>query len=149
MIGTVRCDMPQAQLTRKLRFSAAHRYYRPEWSEAENRRVFGACANAYGHGHNYLMEVTVAADIDPQTGFSANLAALDQLLATHVTAIFDHQHINHAIPEFAEGKLIPTTENIARFCWDRLQTALQPPMQLRRIRLHEDETFYVDFYGEV
>ena len=148
MLGTVPCDMPQAELTRKLRFAAAHRYYRPEWSEEENRRVFGACANPHGHGHNYIMEVTVAAEIDPQTGFSANLPVLDELLATYITGVFEHQHINHAIPEFAEGKLIPTTENIARYCWDRIRTALDGSMQLRRIRLHEDETFYVDFFGE-
>ena len=140
--------MANAELTRKVRFAAAHRYYRPEWSEADNQRVFGACANPHGHGHNYMMEVTVRAPIDPNTGFSADLAALDEILRLHVVAIFDHQHINHAVPEFADGGLIPTTENIARYCWERIQTALGAGMALQRIRLHEDETFYVDYVGD-
>ncbi len=140
--------MAYAELTRKIRFAAAHRYYRPDWSETENRRVFGDCANPHGHGHNYLMEVTVRALIDAQTGFSADLAALDELLQTHVISVFDHQHINHAVPEFGAGKLIPTTENIARYAWDRIRSALAQGMQLRRIRLHEDETFYVDYSGD-
>jgi 6-pyruvoyltetrahydropterin/6-carboxytetrahydropterin synthase len=110
--------------------------------------VFGACANPHGHGHNYVMEVTVRALIDAQTGFSADLAALDELLQTHVVSVFDHQHINHAVPEFGPGKLIPTTENIARYAWDRIRAALAQGMQLRRIRLHEDETFYVDYVGD-
>ena len=140
--------MPHAELTRIVRFAAAHRYYRPEWSDADNRRVFGDCANPHGHGHNYILEVTVSAAIDSQTGFSANLPALDEVLRSNVVAVFDHQHINHAIPEFGEGKLIPTSENIARYCWERIQNALDPSMKLLRVRLREDETFYVDYRGD-
>jgi 6-pyruvoyltetrahydropterin/6-carboxytetrahydropterin synthase len=139
--------MSFADLTRKVKFAAAHRYYRPEWSEEENRRVFGACANPHGHGHNYMMEVTVRAPIDPQTGFSANLVQLDDVLESQIVRVFDHQHINHAVPEFGEGKLIPTTENIARYAWDRVRNAVGSDMQLVRIRLHEDDTFYVDYTG--
>jgi 6-pyruvoyltetrahydropterin/6-carboxytetrahydropterin synthase len=140
--------MSFAALTRKVRFASAHRYHRPEWSDEENQRVFGACANPHGHGHNYLMEVTVRAPIDAQTGFSANLPLLDELLQKHVVSVFDHQHINHAIAEFAPGKLIPTSENIARYAWDRLAVALTADMQLVRIRLHEDDTFFVDYAGD-
>ena len=139
--------MPIAYLTRIARFNAAHRYYRPEWSEAENRRVFGACANPHGHGHNYMLEVTVAAEIDPATGFSVDLARLDELIATRITAVLDHQHLNHAIPEFAEGKAIPTTENILLYCWERLHSGLESGARLQRLRLHEDTTFYVDYFG--
>jgi 6-pyruvoyltetrahydropterin/6-carboxytetrahydropterin synthase len=84
--------MAHAHLTRIVRFAAAHRYYRPDWSDAENQRVFGACANPHGHGHNYVMEVTVAAEIDALTGFSANLPVLDDILASHIVRVFDHQH---------------------------------------------------------
>lgn len=140
--------MPTVELTRIVRFAAAHRYYRPEWTDAENSRAFGACANPHGHGHNYILEVTVSAAIDSQTGFSANLPALDAVLQSHVVSVFDHQHINHAIPEFGEGKLIPTSENIARYCWDRIRAALDPSMKLQRVRLREDETFYVDYRGD-
>ena len=140
--------MPNAELTRIVRFAAAHRYYRPEWTEAENTRIFGACANPYGHGHNYILEVTVSAAIDSQTGFSANLPALDEVLQSEIVNVLDHQHINHAIPEFGEGKLIPTSENIARYCWDRIRASLDPAMKLERVRLREDDTFYVDYRGD-
>lgn len=140
--------MPLAFLTRIARFTAAHRYYRPEWSEAENRRVFGACANPHGHGHNYVLEVTVAGEIDGKTGFSTDLGVLDHLIASRITAVLDHQHLNHAVPEFAEGKAIPTSENILVYCWDRLASGLPDGARLHRLRLHEDTTFYVDYYGD-
>ncbi|MBX6365372.1 MAG: 6-carboxytetrahydropterin synthase [Gemmatimonadetes bacterium] len=139
--------MALARLTRKIRFSAAHRYYRPDWSEDENRRVFGACANPVGHGHNYLLEVSVESPVDPTTGFSADLERLDAVLREHVLAPLDHQHLNHAIPDFAPGKAIPTSENILLYLWPRLEAALPAPMRLRRLRLHEDDTFYVDYSG--
>jgi len=140
--------MPKALLTRKFSFSAAHRYWRPEWSEARNRAVFGACANPYGHGHNYRLEVTVEADIDPLTGFSANLAVIDALLQEVVGRPLDHQHLNHAILEFAEGGLIPTTENILAWLWPRLVAGLPAGHALRRLALHEDDTFFVEYFGE-
>src|SRR5262245_15761993 len=92
--------MPTAHLIRRVHFNAAHRYYRPEWSETENQRVFGACANPHGHGHNYQLEVTIAGEIDSQTGFSADLTQVDALLRREVVERFDHQHLNHAVPEF-------------------------------------------------
>lgn len=139
--------MAHAHLTRKVRFAAAHRYHRPDWSEAENQRVFGACANPHGHGHGYVLEVTVAALIDAATGFSVNLSMLDALLQRHVVERFDHQHINFAVPEFGPGGLIPTCENLARYVWDRLAPELPAGVTLQRVRLHEDETLYVDYWG--
>jgi 6-pyruvoyltetrahydropterin/6-carboxytetrahydropterin synthase len=140
--------MPRANLTRKTQFAAAHRYWRPEWSAQENQRVFGACANPHGHGHNYRLEVTVSARIDAQTGFSANMPELDDIIEREVRSVLDHQHLNHAVPEFAEGGLIPTSENILLWCWPRLKQALPAAMELKRLRLHEDESFYVDYFGE-
>lgn len=140
--------MPVTYLTRIARFNAAHRYHRPEWSEAENRRVFGACANPHGHGHNYVLEVTVAGEIDSRTGFCVDLSALDALIASRITAVLDHQHLNHAVPEFAEGGAIPTTENILVYCWGQLVSGLAPGVRLHRLRLHEDTTFYVDYFGD-
>jgi 6-pyruvoyltetrahydropterin/6-carboxytetrahydropterin synthase len=139
--------MPTVYLTRKTRFSSAHRYWRPEWSEQENQRVFGPCANPHGHGHNYLLEVTVSASVDATTGFSADIVQIDNVLEREVRSVFDHQHINHAVPEFREGGLIPTSENIAMYCWPRIATALPTGVKLHRLRLHEDETFYVDYFG--
>jgi len=140
-------SMPLAYLTRKTRFAAAHRYWRTEWSAEQNHRIFGACANPHGHGHNYVLEVMIEADIDPQTGFSADMPALDAVLDEQVVRVFDHQHINHAIAEFGEGGMIPTSENILAHCWPRIARSLPKAMKLHRLRLHEDETFFVDYYG--
>ncbi|HEX7242943.1 MAG TPA: 6-carboxytetrahydropterin synthase [Longimicrobiaceae bacterium] len=138
--------MPTALLTRKLRFSAAHRYFRPEWSEERNREVFGPCANPHGHGHNYLLEVRVRGEVDPDTGFSVDLATLDRVLKEEVTDRLDHRHLNHAVPEFGEGGKVPTTENILVLLWDRIAPRLGEA-RLVRLRLHEEETFYVDYAG--
>ena len=95
--------MTEAFLTRRLRFSAAHRYWRPDWSDARNREVFGACSNPYGHGHGYRLEVTVRAAVDDSTGFSADLASLDAILRDEVLVPLDHQHLNHAVPNSPRG----------------------------------------------
>ncbi|HEX5725747.1 MAG TPA: 6-carboxytetrahydropterin synthase [Longimicrobiaceae bacterium] len=137
--------MPEMQLTRAVRFSAAHRYWRPEWSEERNRAVFGPCANPHGHGHDYLLEVTVAGRVDPETGFSVDLGALDRVLRAEVTEKLDHQHLNHAVPEFAPGGLVPTTENLLLLLRGRLAPRLPPGARLVRLRLHESRDLYVDW----
>jgi 6-pyruvoyltetrahydropterin/6-carboxytetrahydropterin synthase len=139
--------MPIAYLTRVISFSAAHRYYRPEWSEARNREVFGACANPVGHGHNYVLEVTVSGPIDDVTGFSVDLGAVDRLLQDEVLRPLDHQHLNHVIPAFGEGGAIPTTENILVYLWPRLIAGLPEHATLHRLRLREEPGFHVDYYG--
>jgi 6-pyruvoyltetrahydropterin/6-carboxytetrahydropterin synthase len=134
-------------LTRVVRFSAAHRYHRAEWSDSHNRSVFGACNNPYGHGHNYVLEVMVAGEPDPQTGFCVDLAALDRALHEQVVSRLDHQHLNHAVAEFAEGGLIPTTENIASLIWTWVSPHIPEPARLVRLRLREDGDLWVDCYG--
>jgi 6-pyruvoyltetrahydropterin/6-carboxytetrahydropterin synthase len=138
--------MPTAYLTRTVRFSSAHRYYRPEWSEERNREVFGACANPHGHGHNYRLEATVAGEPDPATGFSVDLAVLDCVLQEEVVSVLDHQHLNHAIHEFADGRQVPTTENMLIWIWKRVAPRISDA-RLVRLRLHEDVDLYVDYYG--
>lgn len=103
----------RASLTRRVTFSAAHRYRRPEWDDARNAEVFGKCAWPNWHGHTYVCEVTVGGEIDPLTGFCVDLAALDAVLRAHVVDVMDHRNLVLDVPEFAEGRLIPTTENIA------------------------------------
>lgn len=139
--------MFEANLTRKVRFSAAHRYDRPDWSAERNRAVFGACNNPHGHGHNYLLEVTVTGRVDPETGFAVDLGRLDEILRAEVVDVLDHQHLNHAIPTFAPGGQIPTSENLLLFLWPRLSAALDGLAALRRLRLHEDDMLYVDYAG--
>lgn len=140
--------MSEILLTRRVRFAAAHRYYRPEWSEERNRATFGLCSNPHGHGHNYTLEVTVQGRIDPMTGFAVDLATLDEVLRREVTDVLDHRHINHTLPEFAEGGLLPTSENLLAYLWPRIRDGLPGPATLRRLRLAEDETFHVDYVGD-
>src|SRR5262245_17824260 len=111
-------------LTRRVTFAAAHRYRVPQWSDAENERVFGLCARPSFHGHSYSCDVTVTGEVDQVTGFLVDLAALDRILESEVRDRFDHRNINVDIPEFADGKLVPTGENLARFVFDRVKSAL-------------------------
>jgi 6-pyruvoyltetrahydropterin/6-carboxytetrahydropterin synthase len=134
-------------LTRVTHFSAAHRYFRPEWSEERNREVFGPCANPHGHGHNYVLEVMVAGEPDPLTGFSVDLGELDRLLEVEVRGRLDHQHVNHAVPEFGPGGLIPSTENLVIWIWRQLVPKLKGA-RLVRLRLREEAGLWVDYYGE-
>ena len=139
--------MPQALLTREVRFSAAHRYFRPEWTEARNRETFGPCANPHGHGHLYRLEVTVAGVVAQDTGFSVDLATLDRILRREVVDVLDHQFINHVVPEFAPGGLIPTTENLLIWIWPRVARALPADAALRRMLLREDDGLYAEYFG--
>lgn len=132
-------------LTRKSEFSASHYYHNPQWSEEENRRVFGKCANLNGHGHNYTLEVTVKGEIDPTTGFVVDLKELKDILNREVVDAMDHRHLNKEVPEFAAK--IPTTENIAIAIWQRLNEKLNVA-KLHRVRLYEMPDLFVDFYGE-
>ena len=139
--------MRQALLTREVRFSAAHRYFRPDWTEARNRDTFGACANPHGHGHLYRLEVTVAGVVAEDTGFAVDLATLDGILQREVVAVLDHQFINHVVPEFAPGGLIPTTENLLVWIWPRVERALPPGAELRRMLLREDDGLFAEYFG--
>lgn len=113
-----------AYLTRRVTFAAAHRYRVPSWTDARNEEVFGLCARPSYHGHSYVCDVTVTGEIDPVTGMLVDLAVLDRVLATEVRERFDHRNINADVPEFADGKLVPTGENLARFIFERLGRAL-------------------------
>jgi 6-pyruvoyltetrahydropterin/6-carboxytetrahydropterin synthase len=136
--------MPRATLTRRLTFSAAHRYRRPEWSDAKNAEVFGACAHPNWHGHTYTCEVTVGGEIDPTTGFCADLAALDRVLAERVHARLDHRNLVLDIPEFAEGREIPTSENVAWWIARAVQAGLNGTARVLRVRLAEMPDLWVE-----
>jgi 6-pyruvoyltetrahydropterin/6-carboxytetrahydropterin synthase len=127
-------------LTRRVTFAAAHRYRVPSWSDEQNEKVFGACARPSFHGHSYACEVTVTAPVDPVTGFLVDLGVLDRALATEVRERFDHRNINVDVPEFADGKLVPTGENLARFIFDRVQAALGSAAKVVRVAIAEDAT---------
>jgi len=128
--------------TRKFSFSAAHRYGRAEWSEAENRRVFGNLTVT--HGHNYVIEVTIRGHVDPDTGMVMDLTELKRVVADAVIQRFDHADLN-VDPLFSPGD-VPTTENLVAAAWDLLLPKLGPE-RLWRLRLWEDPVFYVDYFG--
>lgn len=128
--------------TRKFTFSSAHRYWRPEWSAEDNTRVFGNLT--VPHGHNYVLEVTVRGAVDPATGMVMDLGELKRLVGDAVVSRFDHADLNRDTL-FASGA-IPTTENLVRAIWDLLVPKLGGE-RLHRLRLWEDPTFYVEYFG--
>jgi 6-pyruvoyltetrahydropterin/6-carboxytetrahydropterin synthase len=132
--------MPSASLTRRVSFSAAHRYSRPDWSDEKNIKTFGLCAWPNYHGHTYVCDVTVAGPIDDTTGFVVDLGVLDQILKREVKEKFDHRNINLDVPEFGDGKLVPTGENLARYIFERVERELPKPAHVVRVRVGEDET---------
>ncbi len=132
-------------LTRKAEFSSAHFYWNDGWSEEENVRVFGKCANRNGHGHNYTLEVTVAGKIDPESGFVVDLKELKQILEREVVSVYDHRHLNLEVPEFLTRQ--PTVENIAVSIWERLSGKI-PHAALHRVRVYETADLFADFTGE-
>jgi len=129
------------RVTRKIEFSAAHFYHNPNFSEAENRRVFGKCANTHGHGHNYVLEVTVAGEPDPATGMVLDLKELKDILQREVGDRMDHRHLNFEVPELA-GQ-IPTCENIAAAIWKLLEPKITRG-RLDRVRLYESPDLFAD-----
>ena len=140
--------MPQVRLERRYRFSASHLYRRPDWSEEENRRCFGKCANLPGHGHNYRLHVQLQGEPERDTGFITDLALLDRVVHEHVVDVLDHQHLNVAIPEFAPGKDIPSSENLVLWIRSRLAPALPDAVRLVRVRVEEDDDLAAEWNEE-
>lgn len=137
--------MATVELTRIISFSAAHRYYRPEWPAAQNREIFGPCVSE--HGHNYECHVTVAGPLDGATGMVMNLRDLDCLLRDEIGDRLDHQSLNDAVPDFAPGREIPTSEALAVYVWRRLTARLPTGVTLRRVRIQEDATLFAEYDG--
>ncbi len=124
----------RSALIRTIAFSAAHRYWRPDWTEGENVRVFGPQSNR--HGHDYRVEVTVSGTPDPETGFVVDLQALDRVL-DDVIGPLDNRDLNEAIPEVREGRMLPSTEALALWFWDRLEDRIPGDASLERVRVQE------------
>lgn len=120
-------------LTRRYRFCASHRLHSRQFSEQENWQLYGKCSNRHGHGHNYIVGVTVGGPVDPATGMIANLGELDPFVEREVIEAFDHKYLNEEIPEFRE--VVPTTENLCREIYRRLESF--PAARLERVRIEE------------
>ena len=133
--------MASVLLTKRIEFAAAHRYMKAEWDEAKNRAVFGPCYNPPAHGHNYMVEVTVAGEVDPKTGMVVNLFDLKRILL-HVLEEFDHKNLNLDTEEFS--LLNPTAENIAIVIHNILRAHIDTRLDLQ-VRLYETERNFVDY----
>ena len=132
-------------ITKKFEFSASHRYWNNNWDPEKNQQVFGLCTSPHGHGHNYELHVTITGKIDPDTGMIINLTDLKRLVKV-VLEDFDHKYLNLDTPYFNDQ--IPTTENIARVLYDRIDEELNDrgDFRLHKIRLYERQDLYVDVW---
>lgn len=137
--------MPLVYVTRKAHFNAAHRLHNPNKSDAWNRDMFGKCNNANWHGHNYVMEVTVAGEPDPDTGYVIDLGLLKKVIEERVISKVDHANLNIDV-DFMKG-IMPSTENFVVAIWQQLEGAL-PAGKLHCIRLYETERNMAEYRGE-
>lgn len=134
-------------ITRRVEFSAAHVCRDAALTEEENRRLYGEAANPHGHGHNYVLEVTLAGDPDAKTGMVFDLKELKAILNQEVVEPMDHRFLNHEVPPF--DKVVPTVENITVEIWNRLAPRLKrEQVRLHAVRLYETEDLYVDYWGD-
>jgi 6-pyruvoyltetrahydropterin/6-carboxytetrahydropterin synthase len=131
-------------ITRRYRFSASHRLHSAELSEAENVATFGDCNNPSGHGHDYRLDVTVRGRVDPATGLAANHQALDATVRSEVVQRYHYRNLNDDLPEFAQA--VPTSENIVRTIWDRLEKRLGEGT-LYRVALGETRDNHFEYFG--
>ena len=132
------------ELTRRYAFAASHRLHSPQLDDAENQRVYGKCNNPYGHGHNYIVEVTVTGPVDSATGMIAHLGELDGFVNRQVIEPFDHTYLNKDVPVFRQ--CVPTTENLCMEIFDRLKNF--PSARLVRIRLEETGRNSFEYAGD-
>ena len=132
-------------LTRRATFSAAHRLWSNHLSDEENYALYEKCANPNGHGHNYVLEVTIRGVPDPQTGMILNLTDMKRITEEQVIASVDHKHLNYDVP-WLEG-VIPTAELLVVAFWKRLQRGF-PEGMLYEVKLHETENNIALYRGE-
>jgi 6-pyruvoyltetrahydropterin/6-carboxytetrahydropterin synthase len=133
------------QITKRVDFSASHRLFNPEWDFDKNEEVFDKCNNPNGHGHNYILEVTVRGTPDPETGYVIDLKKLKMILKDKVVSKLDHKHLNMDV-DFLEG-IIPTVEHIAVLIWRILKPEITNG-ELYKIKLNETPDSWVEYYGD-
>ncbi len=131
-------------LGRRYRFAASHRLHTERLSAEENARVYGKCNNPHGHGHNYVVEISVSGNVDPATGMIANLADLDAFVEREVIEPFDHKSLNEDVSAFREQ--VPTTENVCKEIFQRLKHF--PKARLERVRVEETSNNAFEYAGE-
>lgn len=127
---------------RRAHFNAAHRLHNAQWSEEQNKQVFGLCNNANYHGHNYELEVKVVGETDPETGYLIDMGQLKKIIFEEVELRFDHKNLNIDTDDFRE--LNPTAENICFVIWQYLRQRLDSNLELT-VRLYEPPRNYVEY----
>lgn len=132
-------------LTRVEHFNAAHKLYNPKWTVEQNDAVFGKCANANWHGHNYELYVTLKGEPNPDTGFLYDVKKLSELIRIHVTDHLDHMNLNMDVP-FMKDKMC-STENLAIAIWEQLAPHLPEEVKLHCIKLYETPRIFVEYFG--
>jgi 6-pyruvoyltetrahydropterin/6-carboxytetrahydropterin synthase len=130
-------------ITKRVEFSASHVCRNPALSDRENQELFGIAANPHGHGHNYVVDVTLAGEPDPMTGMVMDLKRVKEIVNREVLDRYDHRFLNHEVEPF--NRVVPTPENIAVDIWRRLKPHLP---SLHSVRVYETDDLFVDYFGE-
>jgi 6-pyruvoyltetrahydropterin/6-carboxytetrahydropterin synthase len=134
-------------ITRRAEFSASHSCYNPNLPEDQNRDLYGERPGSHGHGHNYVIEVSIEGEPDPVTGMIVDLKQVKDIIQREVIDSMDHRHLNHEVPPF--DRIVPTAENLVREVWRRLELPLRlGEARLHSIRLYETADLYVDYFGD-
>lgn len=134
-------------ITRRERFSAAHRLFNPDWPDEKNEEVYGGCSNPNWHGHNYELWITVKGEVNPELGYLVDLKKLGLLVKEHITSKLDHKNINLDV-DFMKGIMV-STENLSIAIWNELEPFIKSMgVSLHCIRIQETENNYVEYYGK-
>ncbi len=131
-------------LTRRYQFCCSHRLHSPRLSAARNQELYQECNNRFGHGHDYVLEVTFKGEIDPITGMGVELTTVDRIIQREVVERYDHKHLNYDVKDF-KG-LVPTGENILRVIWERLSEKVHK-RKIYKLKLIETSNNYFEYYG--
>ncbi|XP_052758330.1 6-pyruvoyl tetrahydrobiopterin synthase [Galleria mellonella] len=137
--------LPIVSITRRETFSSCHRLHSPFLSDEENKKLYGKCNNPNGHGHNYVVLVTVKGPVDPQTGMVMNVHDLKQYMQVAIMEPLDHKNLDQDVPYFKA--VVSTTENLAIFIWDQLQKIMDKPQLLHEVKILETEKNHVVYRG--
>jgi 6-pyruvoyltetrahydropterin/6-carboxytetrahydropterin synthase len=138
--------MNQVFLTRRERFNAAHRMFRPGWSDEENMQIYGKCSNPNWHGHNYILFVTVKGNVNPEIGYTVNLKTLSKIINKYIIEPLDHKNINIEV-DFMNG-IIPSSENLAIAIWHQLIPHVKElGVELHCVKIEETENNFVEYFG--
>jgi len=136
--------MSFGHITRRFRFCASHRYFVSDWNEEQNQAAFGLHTSKYGHGHNYILDVTLKGEVNPITGMVINLSEVKKIIGA-VVSRFDHAFLNVDLPYFS--KIQPTAENVARVFWQLIEPNLPEGVLLHRVRLYTTESVFAEYFG--